>query len=187
MAEPSNTGPADGKRTFTEGEAYALVADNVQRETAAHVATIETLTSEKAELESKLELAEAATATEKARADGAIEWHDAVLAGIESEKAQLGLKDERVAKVKEVAPHLKDDYFTAEKASRWCALDQEAFDAYVGDLKEIASGSPAATAHTSTPPRETAMQGSQVTPTPVVGGSGSLLSQFLGGPTSKGV
>lgn len=167
-------------RTFTEQEAYALVADNVQRETAEHKATIETLTSEKAALEQKLELAEAALATEKARADGAIEWHEAVVTAAETEKAQLARKDERVAKVKEVAPHLKEDFFTAERAARWCTLDQEAFEAYTKELAELATGVPAKT--TESPPRETAMTGTAVAGAPT---GGSLLGQLLTGPTKK--
>jgi hypothetical protein len=169
-------------RTFTETEAYALVADNVQRETAVRQATIDTLTSEKAALETKLELADAALATEKARADGAIAWHDAVMAQAETEKAQLARKDERVAKVKEVAPHLKEDFFTAERAARWCTLDQEAFEAYTNELTELATGVSVVTGEAA-PPRETAMQGTQVVGAPA--GGVSLLGQFLGGPKTK--
>lgn len=171
-------------RTFTESEAYALVADNVQRETAARQATIDTLTSEKAALETKLELADAALAAEKVRADGAIAWHDAVMTGIETEKAQLARKDERVAAVKTAAPHLKDEFFTAERAMRWCALDQEAFEAYTKELAELATGVPSVT-NDGGPPRETAMQTTTSTAAPASGGS--LLGQLLGGPKTKAV
>lgn len=180
MPDPVDNPPV---RTFTEQEAYALVADNVQRETAARQAMIDTLTSEKAALEQKLELAEAGLATEKARADGAIEWHNAVLAAQETEKAQLARKDERVAKVKEVAPHLKDDFFTTERAERWAKQDDTAFELYVKELAELATGVPAASGDTSTPPRETAMQGTSV----AGAASGpSLLGTLLRGPEKKG-
>lgn len=165
-------------RTFTESEAYALVADNVQRETAAREATIATLTSEKAALEQKLELADAALATEKLRADGAIEWHNAVLESQEREAAQLARKDERVAKVREVAKHLKDDFFTPERALRWAKQDDESFAAYVAELAELSTGIAPSTE--GAPPRETAMQGKPV----AAGASGaSLLGQLLTGPT----
>lgn len=178
MPDPVDTPPV---RTFTEQEAYALVADNVQRETAARQATIDTLTSEKAALEQKLELAEATAATEKARADGAIEWHEAVLAEQATEKAQLARKDERVAKVKEAAPHLKEDFFTTERAERWARQDDDAFELYVKELAELATGVPATS--TEAPPRETAMQGKSVAGAP---SGGSLLGTLLRGPEKKG-
>lgn len=180
MPEPVD---APQVRTFTENEAYALVADNVQRETAAAKAQIETLTSEKAALEQKLELAEAAAATEKARADGAIEWHNAVLEAQATEKAQLARKDERVAKVKEVAPHLKEDFFTTERAERWARQDDDAFGAYVKELAELATGVPVAGSTETAPPRETAMQGTSVAGAPT---GTSLLGQLLTGPEKKG-
>lgn len=167
-------------RTFTEQEAYALVADNVQRETAAAAAKVDTLTSEKAALETKLELSEAAVATEKARADGAIEWHEAVMAQIDTEKAHAARKDTRVAKVRETAKHLKDDFFTAERAQRWSAMDDAAFESYIHELAELATGVAPATA--GAPPRETAMQGQPVAGAPK---GGSLLGQFLSGPTTS--
>ena len=166
-------------RTFTEQEAYALVADNVQRETAAAVAQVETLTSEKAALETTLEVAEAALATEKARADGAIEWHEAFVAKIETEKANAGRKDARVAKVRETAKHLKEDdpFFTPERADRWAQMDDAAFESYLAEIAAVSSN--VAPAGEGAPPRETAMQGQQVAGAPK---GGSLLGTFLGGP-----
>lgn len=168
-------------RTFTEQEAYALVADNVQRETAAVVAQVETLTSEKAALETKLEVAEAALATEKARADGAIEWHEAVLAQFETEKAQAARKDERVAKVREAAKHLNDDFFTTERAQRWSAMDDAAFEEYVSELAAVSTGV-APSGDGQQPPRETAMAGQSVAGAPK---GGSLLGQLLTGPKKE--
>lgn len=169
--------PDDPKpvRTFTEQEAYALVADNVQRETAAATAQVETLTSEKAALETKLEVAEAALATEKARADGAIEWHNAVVAQNEREKANDLRKDGRVVRVRETAKHLTDDFFTPERASRWAQMDDAVFDAYISELAAVSTG----VTPVEGPPRETAMAGKQVAGVPK---GGSLLGQFLGGP-----
>lgn len=176
MPEPDITKTV---RTFTEQEAYALVADNVQRETAARQATIDTLTSEKAATDTKLEVAEAALATEKARADGAIEWHTAVLAQHETEKAQEGRKAERVAKVRETAKHLTDAFFTPERAQRWSVMDDVAFAEYVSELAAVSTG---ATPATDGPPRETAMTGKPVTGAPK---SGYLLGALLTGPVKE--
>lgn len=165
-------------RTFTEQEAYALVADNVQRETAAAAAQVETLTSEKAALETRLEVAEAALASEKARADGAIEWHEAFVAQVEREKANAGRRDARVAKVRETAKHLKEDdpFFTPERADRWAQMDDAAFEDYIAELAAVSTG---VSASEGAPPRETAMQGQQVAGAPK---GGSLLGTFLSGP-----
>lgn len=167
------------ERTFTEKEAYALVADNVQRETAAAAATIETLTSEKAALQTQVDTLEAAKEAEKARADKA----DADLASfkesVETEKAQAARKDERVAKVREVAKHLKDEFFTPERAQRWAAMDDEAFGAYVKELEDISTGVPAEKANEGAP-RETAMTGASVKGT----GTTPLLQQLFRGPAT---
>lgn len=162
-------------RTFTETEAYALVADNVQRETAAAQQTIETLTSEKAQLQSQLDVAEAALATEKAAKEQAVADLEAYKSQVETEKAHEARKDGRVAKVRETAKHLKDDFFTAERASRWAAMEDAAFDAYIAELAELSTG----VVTSDGPPRETAMQGKSIE-----GASkgGSLLGSLLTGP-----
>lgn len=174
MPDPVDKPPV---RTFTESEAYALVADNVQRETAAVREQVETLTSEKAALETKLEVAEAALASEKARADGAIAWHEAVLAEHAREKANEGRKDARVAKVRETAKHLEEAFFTPERASRWAQMEDAAFDEYIAELAAVSTG--VAPVDTNQPPRETAMAGKTVSGAPK---GGSLLGTFLGGP-----
>lgn len=166
-------------RTFTEGEAYALVADNVQRETAALTATIDQLKSEKAALEtersdlqSKLDVADAARETaEQALTD--------YKASIENEKAMAERKDARVTKVREVAKHLKDEFFTPERAQRWAAMEDDAFEAYTAELAELAAGvtSPAP----SDPPRETAMAGTQVTAPGKSGGLAAFWTASKGG------
>lgn len=172
--------PDPVERTFTEKEAYALVADNVQRETAAAAATIEALNSEKAALQTQVDTLEAAKEAEKARADAAekaLEDHKAL---IETEKAQEGRKASRVAKVREVAKHLKDEFFTPERAQRWAAMEDQAFEAYVAELADISAGVPTEKANENQPPRETAMDGSTVTGT----GKTPLLSQLLRGPAA---
>jgi chromosome segregation ATPase len=167
-------------RTFTEQEAYALVADNVSRETAAAAAQVETLTSEKAALAQKLELAEAGLATEKTARETAEQALADFKAQVETEKAQAARKGDRVAKVRETAKHLKDEFFTDDRAARWSAMDDDAFEGYIKELAELSAG--VAPAEGTTPPRETAMQGQSVAGAPK---GGSLLSALLTGPTKK--
>lgn len=169
--------PKDTPRTFTEREAYALVADNVQRETAALSTQVETLSSEKAALETRVEVAEAALATEKAAKEKAEQDLVDFKAQLETEKAQEGRKADRVAKVRETAKHLTDEFFTPERASRWAAMEDAAFEEYISELAAVSTGT--APAGDGEAPRETAMAGKQVAGTPK---GGSLLGQFLGGP-----
>jgi len=130
---------ADG-RTFTEGETYALVADNVARETAglqAEKAELETqittLQAEKAELQTQLDVAVAAR--EKAEQDFSDYKADLVA------KAEIAeRRDARVAKVREAAAHLKDDFFTDERAERWAAMETAEFDEYVAELAAVSAG-----------------------------------------------
>lgn len=151
-------------RTFTEGEAYAIAADQVQRETAALAtekaaleATIATLTTEKAALQTELDVAVAAK--EKAEQDLATYKSDQ-----EAAQAIAGRKDERVARVREAAKHLKDDYFTAERAERWAAMETADFDAYVADLAVVSVGAvpPEGETAAEKAARETAMAGATV-------------------------
>lgn len=160
--------PAATPRTFTEGEAYALVADNVQRETAAKTAEIDQLKAEKSSLEGKLEAKDTELVTEKA----ARETAEAALAERDAEKeretAAAARSDDRVAKVKETAPHLAEDFYTPERAAKWSHMDDEAFASYISELADLSTGMPAGagggtgTPPAGQPPRETAMAGQQV-------------------------
>lgn len=128
-----------GDRTFTEGEAYALVADAVERETAAAKAEaataleqVTTLSNEKDALELRATAAEEAkAAAEKALVD--------FKESIETEKAQEAKRSERVAALEEVAPSLK---LEGERADRIVAMADEAFADYVASLREVAAAGP---------------------------------------------
>ena len=160
--------PKETPRLLTEDEAYAIAAAMVKRETADRDDKIKALESEKAELAKAAqdELAtqgdlnvvaldaerERANAAEKALADFKVE--------IENEKAAAARIDERVAKVREVAKHLKDDFFTAERASRWAGWEDQQFEDYVRELAEVCVVS--TTTPAGDPPRETAMAGTAV-------------------------
>lgn len=155
--------PAAEARTFTEGEAYAIAADNVQRETAAKQAEIDELKREKGELQTKLEVSDTALETEKARADKA----EADLKAHQDEQtkreAAAARTDERVKAVKDAGPHLKEEFYTPERAARWAGMEDDAFADYVKEVAEMAAGLPAATTTDGKPPRETAMAGASAT------------------------
>jgi hypothetical protein len=167
---------ADG-RTFTEGETYALVADNVKRETAAIQAEkadletiVTTLEAEKAALQNEVDVAVAAR--EKAEKD--LEDYKA---GQVRDAEIAALKEARVAKVRDVAKHLKDDFFTDERAGRWAAMDQSGFDVYVSELAAVSEGVKPVE---GTPKAETAGLGSPMSGAPVEGKTSKDFYDLLG-------
>lgn len=187
-AEGVSTSTSTATRTFTEGEAYALVADNVQRETAALTSKNDGLTREVADLQAKLDVAEAA----KSAADTARETAEKALEDFKAEtvaeREQAARRETRVAKVREVAGHLKDEFFTDERAVRWAAMDDEAFASYCTELAELAPPKPEGAATTgATAPRETAMAGTQVTGDAGKSKGLSALAGFYPTSASKGV
>lgn len=178
MPEPAKDTP----RTFTESEAYALVADNVKRETADLTKQVETLTAEKAaaekereELQKQVDVTEAA----KTKAEQDLADYKA-----EQEKARetAARRGERTDKVREVAKHLKDEFYTDARMDRWAAMDDEAFDAYVAELAEVSAHTEGETKTDSKPPRETAMAGTSVSAPAKAAG----LAGFWGIDTQKG-
>lgn len=129
-----------GERTFTEGEAYALVADAVERETASAKAEVSelqqqvvTLGNEKDALELRVTAAEEAKET----ADKAL---DDYKAEVETQKAMEAKRDERLAKVAEVAPTLVegDDDKVKERCDRIVAMADEAFQEYLDGITAVA-------------------------------------------------
>lgn len=173
---PGTPAPAPAPRMLTEGEAYAVAASEVSRETAALSTEVETLKAEKAELSTKLDVAEAAKATETAAREKA----EQDLADYKAEQvrnAEIAERsDTRTAKVREVAKHLKDDFFTPERAARWAAMEDTEFEAYVAELAEVAPKGDSDGTDGNQPPRETAAAGRTVE-TPK-GGKDNLLALF---------
>lgn len=153
MAEPDN------KRTFSEDEHLAIVADRVTTETAELRETKAALETEKSDLETKLDVEIAAKEAEKARADKAEKDLADYKAEVEQREAAAERKDERIGAVKEAAPHLQDEFFTDEKrVARIVAMDDESFQDYVADLKAVVpAGTPAG--DSKDVPRQTAMKG----------------------------
>jgi DNA anti-recombination protein RmuC len=151
---------ADGDRTFTEGEAYALVADHVARETAAANTKVAELTAQNTTLASEKDVLEVrATAAEEkaATAEKALEDHKAE---VETQKANEAKRSDRVAKVAEVAPTLKVE---GERADRIVAMADADFEEYVNTLREVASANgtqpPAEGTPTGLPRQSAAFQG----------------------------
>lgn len=176
-------------KTFTLSEHTAILADRVSTETAAIVQERDGIKSERDELATKLDVETAArTAAETAKAEAEKALAD-FKAEVEEREAAAARKDDRLAKVKEAAPHLGADFLDEknEQASarivRIVAMADEAFEAYVTDLgatKPEGYQPPA-------PPRETAMVGDPA------GGGGStsaastvLLGRFGGGRVQNG-
>lgn len=129
-AVPGSTG-----RTFTEGEAYALVQDAITRETAAATEANEGLEREKAELQNQLDVVttERDSAVERATAaEQALEDYKAEVA---DERAKAELVTARSDKFKEVSSL----ELTEERVSRLVAMSDEQFDAYLSDLREAAA------------------------------------------------
>ncbi len=126
--------PAEGgERTFTEGEAYALVADAVARETAEAQDRVAALESENNELKNQIDV----LATEKAAAEQVAEAtkqeHQEFVDGLERLQAAEAKRSERVEKVKVAAPSLE---ISAERSNRIVAMSDEAFDEYVDALEK---------------------------------------------------
>lgn len=142
-------------RTLTEDEHNAIVADRVSRETASLTAQISGLESEKAELVRQVETANAAAATEKARADQAVSELDEFKKTIEAEKEVAARKDARIAEAKEIAKHLPEQFWSPERSARLAGMPEDDWKAYLGDLREqaglVTPGAPRETAMTGTP------------------------------------
>lgn len=150
-------------RQLSEDEHKAIVAALVARETSELRAENDSLTTANSDLQSKLDVAETARQTAeqgKATAEQALEDYKT-----EQEQAKeiAARTDTRVAKVREVAAHLKDEFFTDERAARWAGMPDEEFDAYVKEMAE-ASGAPSTGDAGDKARRETAMRGSEVKP-----------------------
>lgn len=158
----------EAPRALTEGEAYAIAAAEVKRETAERDQKISELEAEKAqltaaaeaELQKAKDLHEAALTAERQRADAAEQALTDYKAEVENARVAAARTEQRVSKVREVAKHLNDEWFTPERAARWASMDDDSFDVYVRELAEVSVGSGTATGE---PPRETAMAGVAVT------------------------
>lgn len=171
MAEATET-----PRAFSEDEAYAIAADRVTRETAELKDKIAQLESEKAALQTeKDEIANKLDVEITAR-EAAETKHNEFVAQLEAEKEKQSKKDDRIAKVREAAKHLDDEFFSDEaRVDRIVAMDDEVFDGYVADLTAAATKA-GSEGEGGAPPRETAMTGDPASPKPA---TATAASEFL--------
>jgi membrane protein involved in colicin uptake len=146
------------EKTFSENEHLAILADRVTKETANLTAERDQLVTQKTELENKLDVEATAKSAAEQRADEAEKALADFKAEIESQREAAAKKDERVAKAREVAGHLADDFFEDEtRLTRIVAMSDEIFEGYLADLGAASKSAPKT--NTTTIPRETAMAG----------------------------
>lgn len=170
-------------RTFTEGEAYALVAQAEERATAEANTSITTLTAEKTELETKLDVAETAKTAAEDRATAAEKALEDYKTEVETTKAAEAKRAERTAKITEVAPKLE---LTEDRANRIVAMSDEGFDAYIEDIR-VAAGEKVTEVDPSTGvPRTSAALGGSGLPAPT-GGSTAPANPLAGVFAGRGL
>ena len=144
-------------RVFSEDEMTAIIADRVQRETAA-------LSDEKAALQNTLDVEIAAREAAEQRAVAAETSLVDFKAEIAAREDAAKRKDERLGKIRESASHLPEEFFTDEaRITRIIAMDDDTFSGYLSDLTAASVQAPSNT-DPSTPPRESAMRGEPVKP-----------------------
>lgn len=159
------------EKTYSESEHIAILSDRLTKETADLTAERDQLASDKGELETKLDVAESAKQAAEQAAKEAADALEAFKAEAEQEREAAARKDERIAKVKETASHLGDEFFEDEaRVNRIVAMKQDEFEGYLGDLASTAK----TTTKTTAVPRETAMAGSAP-----ANGTSSVASAFL--------
>lgn len=154
----------DNARTFTEGEAYALVADGVSRETAAAQAKIAELETANAALSTQVDTLETEKASAISRAETAEREFAAFKTELEEQAAKEAKRDERLRQVAEANPVL--DLTDEARVTRIVAFDDAGFEGYLADMRAVASQNPVTPPATAGgPPRESAA----FTPTPAAG------------------
>lgn len=155
-------------RTFTEGEAYALVDQAVARETAEATSKIEELTAANTALGTQVDTLETEKAQAISRAEAAEKALEDYKAEVAEREAAAARKDVRLAEVAEANPHL--DLKDAKRVERIVAMKDEEYAGYLDDMKAVgaATGSaPGGAPNPGAPPRESAA----LTPTPTPGDS----------------
>lgn len=167
---------ADDKKTYSEDEHIAILADRVTKETASLTAERDQLSTDKSDLETKLDVAESAKTAAEQKAEESEKALADYKAEVETAREEAARKDTRIAKVKETASHLGDEFFEDEKrVQRIVAMDDEGFEGYLADLQATAKVPAGGT--TKTIPRETAMAGAGADATTDQSASRSFLLQ----------
>lgn len=149
------------ERTYSQDEHIAILDDRVKRETADLTAERDQLKSEKAELETKLDVETSARQAAELRATEAEKALEDFKSEVQEREAAAARKEERVTKLREAASHLNDEFFKDDaRVERIVAMDEGTFEGYLADLSEAAK-SVKGSDHTVVP-RETAMTGDPV-------------------------
>lgn len=189
---PSGSKGGASVNTYTEEDLKAAVDKAVAEATAATTAKVQELegAAQQSEVEAKVtavkaEADEFLAAVQKQLDEKVLEakaaqdeltaikaWLDDEKAKQDRESDQAARRDERVAKVKEVAS-FPDDYVTAN-ADRWSAMDDEAFQTYLEDIKVVASKTEGTTV-----PAKTAMTAARENSGGGDGKVGSVLREVL--------
>ncbi|GAB3863375.1 hypothetical protein GCM10028801_30850 [Nocardioides maradonensis] len=148
----------ENEKTFTENDMALLLADRVAKETADLTAERDSLKAERDDLATKLDVEIAAKVAAEQKVTEIQGEFDSFKSGLEELREAAERKDERLAKVKEAAAHMGEEFLKDEaRVARIVAFSEEQFDGYVADL---AATAPAAGASGGVP-RESAMSGSQ--------------------------
>ena len=165
------------EKTYTEPEHIAILSDRLAKETADLTAQVDQLTTASTELGNKLDLAESAKVAAEQKVTEAEKSLEDFKAEVTEREAAAERKETRVAKLRESAEHLAEDFFTDEtRVARIVAMKDEDFTGYLADLAATGVNAPKAT----TVPRETAMQ-NQVTDTTTKPSAGKsfLLRRYI--------
>lgn len=150
---------ADNDRTFTEGEAYALVNDGVQRETAALTATVAEKDARITELSNTNDILTAEKAAAVTAQQGAVQELADYKTQVETDKAREASRVTRLAEVAAASPALdvtEDTEDGKARIARILAMADDVFAGYLTDLRAV-SPQKAAVAKTAAPaPRQSA-------------------------------
>ena len=147
---------ADGDRTFTEAQHFALLTDAVARETASLSSKTEDLEtkvsgldSEKAalsatiaELQTRIDVLDAEKAAAEQARDAAVAEFTAHKDAEAEKAAATERRAERVTALKAANSSLQDEYFTEQRVQRWAEMSQEQFDSLLVDITEAAAMGP---------------------------------------------
>jgi hypothetical protein len=178
----------DAPKTFSEQEHLAILNDRVNAATETLTAERDEAVQKRDQLASDLDVANAKVESEKARADQAVQDLEQFKTETAEREAAAARKEDRIGKLREAASYMPNvDEFVADekRVQRVVAMDEEAFDGYVGDLKAAAPPVKAGErAHLTSVPtkRETAMAGEGATPPETTGAGRS----FFMGATAGG-
>lgn len=130
---------SDVKKTYTEDEHLAVLADRVEKETAS-------LVSEKAALKEQYEAANAAAiAAKDAEIAALTAERDELKAQVEKsarEAAELKLGEERVEAAKAAAPGIPEGHFTPERAKAYGAMEEATWKELLATLSVAPAPTP---------------------------------------------